>query len=129
MRPRRSKRARISPASARETASGFARIRVRSTAMRPRTLAGRASGSLRLRPERHRLVGDDRRLAVRADLPGRVERAAARGTRLAQLRRADRADEVVVADGCAADRAVLLVLAQAALDRLDLELALVDVGE
>ena len=36
--PRRSKRARISPARLRPTASGFARISVRSTAMRPRRL-------------------------------------------------------------------------------------------
>src|SRR5262249_28068026 len=124
-----SKRARISPASARETASGFARIRVRSTAMRPPTLAGRASRALRLRPERHRLLRHDRRLAVRADLPGRVERAVAGGARLAELRRADRADEVVRPDRRAAHGAVLLVLAEAPLDRLDLELALVDVGE
>src|SRR5262249_27581706 len=81
------------------------------------------------RAERHGLSGDDGRLAVRADLPGRVERAAARAAGLPELRRADRAHEVVRPDGRAAHRALLLVLAQAALDRLDLELALVHVRE
>src|SRR5204862_1015320 len=112
------------PASARATASGFARIRVRSTAMRPPTLAesargrGRAARALRLRAKRHRLFRGDRRLAVRADLPRRVERAAARRARLAELRRAHGADEVVGADRRAADRAGLPVLAEAPLDRL-----------
>ena len=91
------------------TASGLIRTSVRSTAMRRRSLlvAGQRSACLdaadraRLRAielsaAAHRVLdasGDDRRLAVRAHLPERLERRLAARAGLLQLRRADRADE------------------------------------
>ena len=80
LEPRRRSRRRGS----RSTASGLARIRVRSTAMRPRSLPGAASVRLRVAARMRReqpAPPDDRRLAVRADLPGRLERPAARRAR------------------------------------------------
>src|SRR4051812_3005557 len=95
--PRRSKRASTSPARLRSTASGLARISVRSRAMRPPRLAGLAAPArrpLRVADRDGRVdVVLDRRLAERADLPCRLERLPAVGARLAQLRRADGADE------------------------------------
>src|SRR5262249_59244215 len=80
------------------TASGFARMSVRSTAMRPGSLSGlpAARRPFRLR-ERHRSrIVLDRRLAVGTYLPQRLERPVAAHTRLPQLRRAHRADEEVL---------------------------------
>src|SRR4051812_29139072 len=97
LRPFRSKRAMISPVRPRAKASGLTRIRVRSVAMWPRSQAGGAAaatdGAGLLGRELHRrrlLLGDaaaargglrrsrrgaadDLRLAVRADLPVRLQ--------------------------------------------------------
>src|SRR4051794_22838340 len=127
--PRRSKRARISPARFRSTASGFARMSVRSRAMRPRRLPGTlaARRALWLCELDGHVFGIDRRLAVRAHLPERLERLRARHARLPELGRADGADEEVLVDLGAADGAVEIPAAEALLHRLDLELALTDV--
>src|SRR5213082_2511967 len=126
-RPRRWKRARISPARLRSTASGFARISVRSTAMRPRrlpTLPSRARRPVLRFDERDGRVRVvlDRRLAVRAHLPRRLERPVAVGARLAQLRRAHGADEELLVDLGAAYGAAEVARAEPLLHRLDLEL-------
>src|SRR5438094_3234633 len=73
--------------------------------------------------------GLDRRLAVRADLPERLERRLAIAARLAQASRAHGAHEKGGIDLCAADRAVQLTPREALLHRLDLELALAHVLE
>ncbi len=78
----------------------------------------------------HGRAADDRRLAVRAHLPERLERRLAARARLLQLRRADRADEELGLDrargtpGSATRR-----LPELLLHRADLELALADVLE
>src|SRR5690349_22862298 len=101
-------RPRISPARRRCTASGLIRISERSTAIERGSLLRAAPASLRSRLERREL--DRRRLhsrlAVRADLPERLERRLAVDARLLQLRRAHRTDEKVGADLRAADRAI-----------------------
>src|SRR3712207_9053248 len=98
-RPLRSKRAMISPVRPRAKATGLTRIRVRSDAMAgqrsPAALlrrvvhgrrllgdaaAGGARGGRHRRGARHDLV-----LAVRADLPARVQRLGAAATRLLEL--------------------------------------------
>src|SRR4051812_41212101 len=88
-RPLRSKRAMISPVRPRAKASGLTRMSVRSI----------GSGRLAV-PERSSLAdrgssrrGRDRRLAVRAHAPARVERAAAGLARVLQLAHAVRADQ------------------------------------
>src|SRR6266508_5335551 len=68
-------------------------------------------------------------LAVRAHLPERLERRFAVGAGLLQLRRADGADEKLVRDLGAADRAVEIAAGQPLLHRLDLELPLAHVLE
>src|SRR5581483_9859211 len=71
----------------------------------------------------------DRRLAVRAHLPERLERCPAVHARLPELRRADRTDEEARVDVRATDRAHEPGPRQPVLHRLDLELALADVLE
>src|SRR4051794_28599890 len=104
---------------------------VRSTAMRPRNLATLAAArrSLRLCERHGRRVVLDRRLAVRAHLPERLEWPVAVRARLAQLRRADRTDQELLLDLRAAYRAMQVAAAEPLLHRLDLELALADVVE
>src|SRR5262249_54023477 len=116
-RPRSSKRRRISPARPRWTASGLIRTSVRSRATGPaslliaRQVLGGALGDAPAPParrpqglvhvlgrERHRVVEDrraanDRRLTERADLPERLQGRLAGRARLAELGRADRADQ------------------------------------
>src|SRR5262249_54079023 len=97
---------------------------VRSSAMRPRSLPRRPRPGgpgplLSPRGEGDRAV-DDRRLAVRAHLPGRLERPAARGAGGAQLRRAHGAHEEVRLDLAAADAARHVGCTEATLDRPDL---------
>src|SRR5947208_4354759 len=128
-------RARISPASRRRTASGLIRISERSTAKAAEVYSGR--GLLPGAPapaRRAHLEGReldrgrlDRRLAVRADLPERLERRLAVCARLFELRRAHRTHEEVDADLRAADRTVQVAAREPLLHRLDLELALADV--
>src|SRR4051812_45542194 len=102
----------ISPVRPRAKASGLTRIRVRSVAMAAqRSRATRAL--LRRVVHRRRLLraaataggrrcgggaGDDLVLAVRADLPARVERLGAVAARLLELVEAVRAAHVIVAD-------------------------------
>src|SRR5439155_26755414 len=90
-------RARISPASRRCTASGLIRISERSTAIERGSLLRAPSPSGRSNLERRELDGGrlDRRLAVRTDLPERLERGPAVRARPVQLRRAERAAEDV----------------------------------
>src|SRR5437764_14242978 len=124
-RPRASKRRTSSPAKPRSIASGLIRTSVRSSATGASLLLARqvlggvvlparatsaARCAQRLRRERSRIVedrraADDRRLAVRADLPERLERRLAGRARLLELRRADRADQEFRLDGRSADRA------------------------
>src|ERR687888_2512960 len=108
VKPRCSIRARISPPSRRSSASGLIRISERSRAIERRSLLGAASPSRRADLERRELDGGGfyGRLAVRADLPQRLERGLAIGARLLQLRRAHRADEEVGSDLRAANGAV-----------------------
>src|SRR5581483_8979984 len=95
-----------------------------------RALSAGAAPRMRLRDERafERVdeVGsramDHRRLAVRADLPQRLERRLAGHACLLQPRRADGADEERRLDGGAADRALALSGRQPLLDRADLEI-------
>src|SRR5438552_981542 len=130
-------RARISPASRRCTASGLIRISERSTAKAAEVYSGRGllSGApaTARRPhlERRELDGGrlDRCLAVRADLPERLERRLAVGAGLFQLRRAHRTDEEIRGHLGAADWAVEVAAREALLHRLDLELPLADVLE
>src|SRR3954451_8884671 len=122
-RPLRSKRAMISPLRPRANASGFTRMRVLSI----------GSGRLGAPP-----LGDrgspgrcgDRRLAVRADAPARIERAPARLARVLELAHAVRADQERALDVALAVRAgERIELRQARLGRGDLELALTHVLE
>src|SRR5687767_7664063 len=97
--PLRSKREMISPVRLRANASGFTRIRVRSK-RRPFVWSG-ADCRLLLRGRgapaaRCRLA--DLGLAVRADLPTRVERLAARAARLLQPAQAAWAAEEALLD-------------------------------
>src|SRR5262245_10781392 len=106
---------------------------VTSTAMRPTRLAGVAPSARRPPCLADRdggiLVVLDRRLAERAHLPGRLERLPAVRAGLAELRRADRADEELLVDLGAADRAMEVARAEPPLHGLDLQLALPDVLE
>src|SRR2546423_12291920 len=106
-------------------------MRVRSTAMRPRNLATLAAArrSLRLCECHRRGVVLDRRLAVRAYLPERLERPVTVRARLSEFRRADRTDQELFFDLGAAHWAVQAASAEPLLHRLDLELALADVVE
>src|SRR5690349_7575747 len=124
-------RPRISPARRRCTASGLIRISERSTAIERGSLLRAAPASLRSRLERGELDGGGLhgRLAVRADLPERLERRLAVDAGLLQLRRADRADEEVGADFRATHGAVEIPARKPLLHRLDLELALAHVFE
>src|SRR5215216_6986892 len=147
LRPLRSKRAMISPVRPRANASGLTRIRVRSTkilSLRLATLTslrfrfdvraldrdlggdGRLFGRLRPPAAAGRLGwrGLHLRLAVRAQLPGRVDRLAARVAALLQLAHAARAAQVVGLDLVVAVRAQLVVeLRQPRLGGRHLELA------
>src|ERR687898_561849 len=141
-RPLRSKRAMISPVRLRANASGFTRIRVRSTWL--------SSGQVRLsgvarcgRLERGLFLGRPARppplalaplggrrtgarlgLAVRAQAPGRVHGLAAARAALLELAHAAGAAQVVALDLVLAVRAQLVVeLQQARLGGLHLELA------
>ena len=81
-RPLRSKRAMISPVSPRANASGLTRIRVRSIGwMSPRSSGGSGFGA------QPRLASDVAWLclAIRAELPGRIQRPAAVAARVTQL--------------------------------------------
>src|SRR4051812_15717996 len=131
--PRRSKRARTSPARLRSTASGLARISVRSTAMRPTSLAGLAAPARRTLRFADRDGGVDvvldRRLAERAHLPRGLEGLPAARARLAELRRADGTDEELLIDLGATYRAAEVARAEPPFHRLDLELALPDILE
>src|SRR5207249_3779622 len=123
VKPRRSMRARISPASLRSTASGLIRISDRSTAIERTSLLGASPPSGRSHLEgrelhRRRL---DRRLAVRTHLPERLQRSLAIGAGLLELRRADRADEELVRHLGATDGTVEVAARQTLLHRLDLE--------
>src|SRR4249920_2138456 len=123
-------RARISPASERSTASGLIRIRVRSTATARAILLGAPPpGGLPGVAEVDRGGRLDARLAIRADLPERLERLLAVHAGLLELGRADRADEVRRVDLGPADGAVEVAEREPLLHRLDLELALADVLE
>src|SRR3954451_12154898 len=95
-------------------------------AFAPRRRERRRQG-LRL-PELDR-GGLDRRLAVRAYLPERLERLLAVAARRPQPGGADRADQERLVDLGAADRAVHVPAGEALLHRLDLELALTHVLE
>src|SRR5689334_564432 len=94
VKPRRSMRPRISPASLRSTASGLIRMSDRSRAIERTSLLGAtpAPGWANLEGRELDRDGLDRCLAVWADLPERFERRLAVGARLLQLRRADRTD-------------------------------------
>src|SRR6266542_5333898 len=129
--PRRSMRARISPTSPRSTASGLIRMSERSTAIERPSLLRAAPPSGRTDLEGRELDGSrfDRSLAVRTDLPERLERRLAVGTGLLQLRRADRADEKVGGHLGATNRAVEVAACKTLLHRPDLELALAHVLE
>src|SRR5918994_3499760 len=125
-RPLRSKRAMISPVKPRANASGLTRIRVRSIgssrrALTPLAAALAVSFAFAVRAlDRDRLGGDGRlvgrgrppaaagclrrrrrlhlRLAVRAHLPRRVDRLAAREAALLELAHAARTAQVVRLD-------------------------------
>src|SRR4051794_11246380 len=73
--------------------------------------------------------GLDRRLAVRAHLPERLERLLAVAARRPQAGGADRADQEGLVDLGPADRTVQVAAREALLHRLDLELALTNVLE
>src|SRR5437867_11837046 len=124
-------RPRISPASRRSTASGLIRMSDRSTAIGRTSLLGATPSSGRANLEGRELDRDrlDRCLAVRTDLPERLERRLAVRAGLLQLRRADRTDEKLRRDLRAADRAVQVAAGEPLLHRLDLELALAHVVE
>src|SRR5436190_21190283 len=137
--PLRSKRAMISPVRPRAKASGFTRMSVVSIGAG--RIGDRPSASvigLAVEPPRPRRLADgraswrrrDRRLAVRADAPARVERAPAALARILQLAHAVRADEERALDVALAVRAgERLELRQPRLGRRDLELALARVLE
>src|SRR4051812_28203410 len=137
----------ISPERPRATPSGFTSTSVRSRAIgggayRTAAHEGAVPGALRLRraaqPRTRRFPRvryergsrlRDGRLAVRADLPERLERRLARGAGLLQLRGANGTDEVVALDLRAAHGALQLAAAEARLHLLDLELPLAHVVE
>src|SRR5256885_16436133 len=107
-------RVRISPTSRRCTASGLIRMSERSSAKAAEVYSGRgflpgASAPAR-RPhlEGRELDGGrlDRCLAIRADLPERLERRLAVRARLLELRRAHRANEKLSGNLRGADRAI-----------------------
>src|SRR2546423_1732987 len=121
-------RPRISPASRRCTASGLIRMRLPWRAMAaPGPCTPRPPSAERRRGSR--LRGLDRRFAVRADLPDRVERRPAAHARLLELRGAHGTDEIAGVDLGVADGAAVVGRREAILDRLDLELALAHVLE
>src|SRR5712691_9814915 len=124
--PRRSTRARISPASFRSIASGLIRISDRSTAIERTSLLGASPAPWRSHLERRELDrhGFDGCLAVRADLPERLERRLAVDAGLLQLGRADGTHEELVRDFRAAHGAKEIAAREPFLHRLDLELAL-----
>ena len=138
--PRRSKRATISPQSPRLTPSGLTSTSVVSMAIGARSLGerrvGRSRGVTALERSRRGRTGcsssgrrrhrRDRRRAVRAGLPDRLERRAALRARLLEPRRADGTDEERGVDVPAADGAAEVALGEPLLDRADLELALAD---
>src|SRR5262249_7828313 len=95
------------------------------------SLLGAPSTSRRARLERRELDRGrlDRGLAVRADLPQRLERRLAVHARLLELGRANRADEEVDTDLRAADRTMQIASRESLLHRLDLELALANIFE
>src|SRR5215470_7822066 len=126
-KPRASIRPRISPASRRCTASGLIRMRLRSTAIGSAP-AGAPRPPCPERGRRSRVRWLDRRLAIRADLPDRLERRATAHAGLLELRRADGTDEVARVDLCVT-HGTADVRRHAVLDRLDLELALAHVLE
>ena len=133
--PRRSKRATISPARLRSTASGFARISVRSTAMRPRDyrvwrrLRGWPLGASPI-ATRHVLVV--RRSASRSTgRPATPARAACRSSCTPGAASSCRPGRrgTPRSTSRAADRAAQVAGAEPLLHRLDLELALAHVLE
>src|SRR3954452_15701335 len=109
----------ISPVRPRRMPSGLTSTSVLSMATAASLLAP-APAALRQR-DPGRLVAADGRLAVRADLPERLERLAAAHARRLQPRRADRADEVAALDVGAADRALQVPARDPFLHRADLE--------
>src|SRR5947208_3945174 len=129
VKPRRSMRARISPASFRCTASGLIRISERSTAIERPSLLGASPPPRRPHLEGRELDRGrlDGRLAVRAYLPERLERRLAIDARLLELRRAHRADEELGRHLGSADRAVEVAPSEPLLHRLDLQLPLAHV--
>ena len=143
-RPLRSKRAMISPVRLRAKASGLMRMRVRSIGPRHPTRAS-ATGVAGERLERRRLLrrrrraaraarrgrdAGDLRLAVRAELPLRVERPRAVRARVLELAHAVRAAQEVGLDLEVAVRAQVEVhRVHPRLGGLHLELALADVVE
>src|SRR5215211_3439879 len=152
--PLRSKRATISPVRPRSNASGFTRMSVRSISPRTvgdrgrrgpdaeerRSQTSRPCGRPGGLPRRHRPGGRcrpprtppcslhllaDLGLAVRADLPARVERLAADGAGLLQAPQAARAAEERLLDLEAAVLALLVLeIREPGLRRGDLDLAL-----
>src|SRR5438105_11184682 len=78
---------------------------------------------------RSRLRRLDRRLAVGAHLPDRLERGAAAHACLLELRRADGTDEIARVDLRVTDRAAKVGSRDPLLDRLDLQLPLAHVLE
>src|SRR5437763_4991081 len=131
MKPRRSMRARISPASLRSTASGLIRISDRSSAIERTSLLGASSPSGRSYLEGRELhrCRLHRGLAVRTHLPERFQGRLAIGAGLLELRGADRTDEELVRHLGPADAAVEGAAGETLLHRLDLELALAHVLE
>src|SRR5207247_8970546 len=103
----------------------------RSTAIERTSLLGASPPPGRSNLEGRELDRDrfDGRLAVRADLPERLERRLAVDARLLQLRRADGTHEELVRDFRATHRAKEIAAREPFLHRLDLELALAHVLE
>src|SRR5687768_3511121 len=125
-RPLRSKRAMISPVRPREKASGFTKIKVLSTGV---PFAGESGRNGRL------LLGggtaaarrglSDLRLAVRADLPARVERLPAGAAGLLEpAQAAGAAQEALLDVEVAVGAGEVVHVGQARLRRRDLELSL-----
>ena len=123
-KPRRSKRPISSATRPRRTASGLSRTRVVSVGIALPAVGGSGLGLV----QRHRalLLRRRGRLAVRAQPPLRLERRAAALAGQLEPARAVRAGEEVGLDVAAAARAHAL-LAEPALHRADLELALAHV--
>src|SRR5579859_2861293 len=101
-------RASISPASRRRTASGLIRMRVRSTARSASHARRAATASCAECRRRPGVGGLDRRLAIGANLPDRLEGSAAAHARLLELRRAHGANEIGLVDLGVTDGAAMV---------------------